>query len=155
MLAKDLYQGRKVFSLLAAVFCQSSEGLFSLTKALLLLEELRSFFAERVSSTLERLSLKSKPPRLESKRLFLESERLLQERTARSMTNLALPIYLSVEGAISSDGHDDFLKAGMCPLGQQRQCVCSARLFERKTDFSGRSRDRTCDFVRVKDALYR
>ena len=23
------------------------------------------------------------------------------------------------------------------------------------TDFSGRSRDRTCDFVRVKDALYR
>ena len=103
-MAKDLYQGRKVLSLLAAVLCRSSEGLFSLTKALLPLEELRSFFSERVSSMSERLSLKSKPLRLESKRLFLESERLLRERTARSMTNLALPIYLSVGGAISSDG---------------------------------------------------
>jgi hypothetical protein len=103
-LAKDLYQRRKVVFLLAEVLCQSSEGLFSLTKAVLLLEEVRWFFSERVSSTSERLSLKSKPLRLESKRLFLESERLLRERTARSMTNLALPIYLSVECGISSDG---------------------------------------------------
>jgi hypothetical protein len=103
-LARDLYQGRKGSSLLTEVLCQSSEGLFSLTKALLLLEELRSFFSERVSSTSERLSLLSKPLRHESKGPFVESERLLRERTARSMTNLALPIYLSVEGTTSSDG---------------------------------------------------
>ena len=75
-----------------------------MTKALLLLEEVRSFFSERVSSTSKRLSLESTPLRLESKRLFVEPERLLRGRTARSMTNLALPIYLGVEGTISSDG---------------------------------------------------
>jgi len=103
-LTKDLYQGRKVFSLLAEVLCESSEGLFSLTKALLLLEEVGSFFSERVSSTSERLSLESKPLRLESKRLVLESERLLRERTARSMTNLVAPISLKRRGRDSSDG---------------------------------------------------
>ena len=103
-MTKDLYQGRKVFSLLAEVLCESSEGLFSLTKALLLLEEVGSFFSERVSSTSERLSLESKPLRLESKRLVLESERLLRERTARSMTNLVAPISLKRRGRDSSDG---------------------------------------------------
>jgi len=69
-----------------------------------LLNEVRSFFSECVSSTSERLSPDSKPLRLESKRLFAESEGLLRERTARSMTNLVAPIYLSAEGALSSDG---------------------------------------------------
>jgi len=122
-LAKDVCQGWNDLSLLAKGLCQLSEGLFSLTKALLLLDEARSFLSKRVSPTSKRLSFVSKPLRLESERLFVESERLLRERTARSMTNLVAPIYLSVKGTISSDGRRP---ARRLALVEDRRLACCA-----------------------------
>jgi hypothetical protein len=100
---KDIHRKPDDLSSLAEDLCAYPRVLVQETAFLFRWNKGRSVISKSGASRSKRLSRVSTPLWLESESLFVEPKRLRRQRAARSATNLAPPIYLGEQGAISSD----------------------------------------------------
>jgi hypothetical protein len=95
-------------------------------------------------------------------RIALRSPRacpVCDEHQGDAIPDAALP-RLPAAGLAEAPARDDSPVSEGCGMSaivtaRDDSALGPAFIAKRLTDFGGRSRDRTCDFVRVKDALYR
>jgi hypothetical protein len=114
---KDLHRKPDDVSSLAEGICPFPRVLVQETAVLPRGNKGNSVVSKSGASRSKCLSHVSTPLRLESESLFVEPERLCRQGAARSATNLAPPVYLGAQGAISSDGKRRFAGGGALASG--------------------------------------